>query len=239
MVEGSGDRNVFNGVGLLDDIAVSEDIPGYVNPGLTATRMLGTSWCLAEAVAMDASGMYETDKHIYVGTFSEWDEDNSGTSGPTNTPVSELSLWRWDGSHWERVLKENVVEPWAGPPFWSFSGKGMFTNHGRNNFVDGWTWWPRLPRGFSTDPYVFLNAGRKQAAIGGGQTWINEWLWYSPDLGDTWIRVSQMPIGALPAGPGLSESGWWVEDNNLIFMGDMNGWVYKTTDRGSSWTEAR
>jgi hypothetical protein len=36
---------------------------------------------------------------------------------------------------------------------------------------------------------------------------------------------------------GLSESGWWAEDNNTVLCGDMAGWIYRTTDRGASWTE--
>jgi hypothetical protein len=130
-------------------------------------------------------------------------------------------------------------------------------------FHNDWTWWTRVGRGFSEDPYVFLLGGQGTAnpatahtiprLIGppGFQTsqgWVREMLWYSPDLGDTWINVLQMPIGAMvnpvvltpmiaPSGMGLSESGWWVEDNNLVFLGDIVGWVYKTTDRGASWTE--
>jgi hypothetical protein len=55
-----------------------------------------------------------------------------------------------------------------------------------------------------------------------------------------------MPIGAIDllataipgfTPTGLSELGWWVENNNLLFNGDMDGWVYKTADRGGHWTE--
>jgi hypothetical protein len=70
-------------------------------------------------------------------------------------------------------------------------------------------------------------------------------VWSSPDQGDTFMNLAQMPIGAMdirPAAPwgigaGLSESGWWVEDNNTLIMGDIAGWIYKTLDRGASWTE--
>jgi len=234
MVEGFGGRNVFNGVGLLDDIAVSEDIPGFVNND--NILVLGTSWCLAEAHAEEVSPTFETDKLMYVSTFSYWDADNTPI-GSDPQPEAGLSLWRWtDSAHWERILKENVASPtalsggggsdlFAGKP-WLLSGLAIST-HTVN------TWWPRVPRGFSTDPYVFLLGGLSDSVDG----WQQELLWYSPDKGDSWIPFDQMPIGAAPLGAGLSECGWWVEDNNTIFCGDIAGWVYKTTDRGASWTE--
>ena len=241
----SSQRMVFNGVGLLDDIAVSEDIPGYVNPGFFSPLMAGTSWCLAEAHAMEASPMYETDNLMYVATWSSYDEDDAlGVSGLS--PRAELSLWRWtDSAHWERILKEFVTLPTSlnpGPNNDQYRGKIIGTHANFAYFVSPMmTWWPRVPRGFSEDPYVFLLGGRGGSNPGGGSTWWQEMLWYSPDLGDTWINVLQMPIGALNVLPGtstgLSDTGWWVENNNVVFLGDRNGWVYKTTDRGASWTE--
>jgi hypothetical protein len=69
-------------------------------------------------------------------------------------------------------------------------------------------------------------------------------IWYSPDKGNDWRALPQMPIGAInvpvnpaPAGSGLSEMGWWAEDSNTLFMGDVNGFIYKTTNRGASWTD--
>ena len=243
----AGQRMVFNGVGLLDDIAVTQDVPGYVNPGvfpLGQPLMAGTSWCMAEAHAEEVSPMYQTDDLIYVATYSFWDADDApgGTTGPA--PRSELSLWRWtDGMHWERVLKEFLTLPTAGPAGgnaqyrgkpWLLSGLAITTSTVS-------TWWPRVSDGFSDDPYVFLLGGRGSSVAGGGvQQWWQDMFWYSPDLGDTWINMLQMPIGAATNGipiPGLSESGWWVEDNNIVFAGDNQGWIYKTTNRGASWTE--
>jgi hypothetical protein len=240
----AGQRMVFNGVGLMDDIAVTQDVPGYVNPGTYAPLMVGTSWCLVEAHAEEVSPMYETDNLIYVATYSFWDEDDMvGDTGPA--PRADLSLWRWtDGIHWERVLKEFVTMPAAGP-----AGIGNAQYRGKPWLLSGLaittstvnTWWPRVSDGFSEDPYVFLLGGRGDSVAGfGGGMWWQDMFWYSPDLGDTWINMLQMPIGAATGGvpiPGLSESGWWVEDNNIVFAGDNQGWIYKTTDRGASWTE--
>ena len=239
----AGQRMVFNGVGLMDDIAVTEDIPGYVNPGTTAPLMGGTSWCMAEAHAEEVSPMYETDNLIYVATYSMWDADDMlGDSGPA--PRADLSLWRWtDSAHWERVLKEYVTMPVAGPAglgnaqyrgkMWLLSGLAITTSTVN-------TWWPRVSDGFSEDPYVFLLGGRGDSLAGGGSFWWQDMFWYSEDRGDTWKWMQQMPIGAATNGvalPGLSEAGWWVEDNNIVFAGNTMGWVYKTTDRGASWTE--
>jgi hypothetical protein len=241
----AGQRMVFNGVGLLDDIAVTEDIPGYVNPGTYSPLMLGTSWCMAEAHAEEVSPSYETDNLMYVATYSMWDADAQlGPSGPA--PGANLSLWRWtDSAHWERVLKEFVTMPVAGPAgvgnaqyrgkMWLLSGLAITTSTVN-------TWWPRVSDGFSEDPYVFLLGGRGDSQpVAVGNVWWQEMFWYSEDLGDTWKWMNQMPIGAATGGPpgipGLSEAGWWVEDNSILFAGDTMGWVYKTTDRGESWTE--
>jgi hypothetical protein len=251
----AGQRMVFNGVGLMDDIAVSEDIPGFFNQGLTVPRMTGTTWCLAEAVADEVSWTYASDNLIYASTFSMWDHDDN--DGEVRQHMAELSLWRWtDGMHWERILYEHLTMPtngpsaatpaWGAPDFYAqYRGKAMLTNHGVTTFHNDWTWWPRVTRAFSEDPYVFLLGGRGDSATNGADTWWQEMLWYSPDLGDTWINVLQMPLGAInnvapppfPSGMGLSESGWWVETNQVVFLGDVMGWVYKTTDRGASWSE--
>jgi len=244
MVEGAGGRNVFNGVGLLDDIAVSEDIPGYVNN--VNDLMLGTSWCLAEAGAEEVSPTYETDKLIYVSTFSMWDADNVPPPPPYvsgDQPTANLSLWRWtDGIHWERIMKEGVTLPTSlspGANYDQFRGMTAITNLGLTTFAYPWTWWPRVSRSFSEDPYVFLLGGRGDTSL--PVPAYEQMLWYSPDKGDTWIPVDQMPLGATGpaplAGPGLTEMGWWVHDNNTIFLADYNGWVYRTTDRGASWSE--
>jgi len=235
MVDGAGGRTVFNGRGLMDDIAVSEDIPGFIN--LDQPLMGGNTWCLAEATSEDVSPMYETDNHIYVTTYSSWDHN-----GDVQRPYDEgMSLWRWNGAHWERILKEFVTLPNGGPAAtgnYQFRAMPWRTNVGTGKFVYADQWWVRVPRGFSTDPYVFLLGGNGDSVAGGAaQAWFGDMFWYSPDLGDTWINFTQMPIGAVPVGGGLSDSGWWVEDNNTIICGDIAGWLYRTTDRGASWTE--
>ena len=246
MVDVLGLTHVFNGRGLLDDIAVSEDIPSYANP------VDATTWCLAEAVYEEVSPEYAEDGTLYVGTFSDWLSlyTQPGWANPAGPPANlpiALSLWRWQpGGSWERVMIEGLTLPRTTPAgnFAQFAGKPMLTNVGVMTFTGGqqpnalpWTWAPRVNPDFSTDPYMFLLGGLGDSFLLAGPTWVGEMLWNSLNMGDAWANSLQMPIGALPAGAGLSETGWWVQDNSLVFLGDVAGFVYKTTDRGASWTE--
>jgi hypothetical protein len=230
MVDGASGP-VYNGVGLLDDIAVSEDIPGYANAN--QVLMAGDDWCLVEAVAMDTSKGYAQDGTIFVASFSEWALQPTAAA-PVTVPTNAgaLSMWRWDSrGNWERILYEGIQRPNTR----LYVGKAMTTTQGLNQFVDSWTWWPRASLGFDADPYVFILGGRYDAAAG---VPLQEMLWYSPDKGDTWKPSLQMPIGAIQnGGVGLSETGWWVFNNNVVFLGDINGYIYKTEDRGTTWTE--
>ena len=232
---------VYNGVGLLDDIAVSEDIPGY-SGGLMGSYA-GT-WCLTEAVSEEVSPTYETDGLIYVGVMSDW--ATIGHVGSNITPpenlVPGLSLWRLTNGKWERIMYAGVSRPYAyGSDYETFQGMEMKTNSDTSRFVDGLTWVPKVVPQFSTDGSMFLLGGLCDRAMLSGTgipSSYQEMLWYSPDKGDAWSRVPQMPIGAYPINSaGLSESGWCVQDSNTLFLGDMTGVIYKTTTRGASWTE--
>jgi len=143
-----------------------------------------------------------------------------------------LSLWRLTDGCWERIMYENISLP-DNSVFW---GKYMLLEAGKDTFVYDWTWWPRVVPQFSADQNMFL--------LGGTNNWsrtaFNEMIWTSPDKGNDWKKLPQMPIGAYnySAGSiGLVESGWWVQDNNTLFMGDDRGWIYTTKNRGASWTE--
>ena len=215
---------VYNGVGLMDDIAVSENIPGLAS---AATWAYGYgTWCLAEAVSEEVSPTYETDGLIYVGTYSDWGFDQGVAGG-------SLSLWRLTDGNWERIMYEGIILP----DMMTFDGKPMTLNVGIQDFVNPTTWWPRVVPQFSTDGTMFLMGGRTDIVPGG--TGYREMIWTSPDKGNDWRRLPQMPIGALGWGGafGLVESGWWVQDSNTLFIGDDNGWIYKTTNRGASWTD--
>jgi hypothetical protein len=212
----------FNGVGLLDDVAVSEDIPGYLgNHALAAS-----TWCLVEAVAQEVSPTYATDGLIYVTTSSEWDY----ALGKSRAEAG-LSLWRLTDGKWERIMYYGIGLPDGS----IFDDKEIDTNIGDYTFVRGETWWPRVVPQFSTDQSVFLLGARDNWMVDNDQ----EMIWYSPDKGNDWKPLPQMPIGAdgWPVGNGLSESGWWVQDSNTLFVGDVEGWIYKTTNRGASWTD--
>jgi len=216
---------VYNGVGLMDDIAVSENIPGLLS---AATWAYGYgTWCLAEAVSEEVSPTYETDGLIYVGTYSDWGFDQGAAMG-------SLSLWRLTDGNWERVMYEGIILP----DLMTFAGKAMLLNAGAMTFVNTWTWWPRVVPQFSTDQTMFLMGGRWDITL--GPAGYREMIWTSPDKGNDWRRLPQMPIGALNwglPGAGLVESGWWVQDSNTLFVGDDAGWIYKTTNRGASWTD--
>ena len=213
----------FNGVGLLDDIAVSENIPGFNG---SYTGMTGSTWCLAEAVAEEVSPTYATDGLIYVTTSSDWKNGDSEAG---------LSLWRLTNGKWERIMYYGIELPDGS----IFDDKNISTNVGQYAFVRGETWWPRVVPQFSTDQSMFL--------LGARDNWISdkdqEMIWYSPDKGNDWKALPQMPIGAAGWQAGgslsstLSESGWWAQDSNTLFVGDMNGFIYKTANRGASWTD--
>ena len=232
MVDTATRGPVYNGVGLLDDIAVSEDIPGYVGP------YVGT-WCLVEATAEEVSPTYATDGLIYIATCSDWAAFDSASSAPSDDGQLDtgLSLWRLTNGNWERIMYEGTIRPYAyGDNYEVFSGMSMWLNTDTTRFVDQWTWTPKVVPQFSTDGSMFLLGGVDDTVY--DDTSYQEWMWYSPDKGDAWSRVPQMPVGALQYGvSSLSELGWCVVDSNTLFMGDVSGWIYRTTNRGAAWTD--
>ena len=236
MVDTATRGPIYNGVGLLDDIAVSEDIPGYKSIAVP-TPYSGT-WCLAEAISEEVSPTYATDGLIYIGTVSDWAAFDSGASAPSadKTLCLGLSLWRLTNGKWDRIMYEGVTRPYGyGADNEVFSGMNMKINTDTTRFVDGWTWVPKVVPQFSTDGSMFLLGGLDDRTDSTGA--YQEMLWSSPDKGDSWSRVPQMPIGATPIGAGLSELGWCVVDSNTLFLGDINGWIYRTTTRGANWTD--
>jgi len=68
-------------------------------------------------------------------------------------------------------------------------------------------------------------------------------LFYSFDGGESIWYASVMPQGALrwglagASGPGMCDVAWDVAENSVIFLTDINGYVYKTTNSGNSWTD--
>jgi len=235
MVNSPSRGPVFNGVGLLDDIAVSEDIPNY-NGFFPA----GSTWCLAEAVAEEVSPLYESDGLVYVSVSSDWPSMETGNAQKAvSRGEAGLALWRLTNGKWERVAYENLVLPNPyGTTNLTFDSLAMKTNVGDATFVRDRTWWPRVVPQFSTDGSMFFLGGRCDNTHVGAN--YDEMIWYSPDKGDVWTTLPQMPIGAIGVtlvSAGLSESGWYVQDSNTIFVGDIGGWIYKTINRGASWTD--
>lgn len=212
--------SVYNGIGLLDDLAVTTDVNGVI-------------WYVTMAY-VEASPNYANDDTVFVSTASEWltrvDPANPNT----------LSLWRQAPTGpngavvWERLLQEGISRFGLVP-----TGKlananpGIFT--GVPTVVGGvpglppMTWIPKVDPAFQYSNLMFLMAGLVPAP-----GLLVDRIWFSPDRGDTWHPVSQMPPMATPTD--LSETGWCVVDNSTILAGDINGWVYKTTDRGNSWS---
>ncbi len=203
--------SVYNGIGLMDDIAVTTDLP------------TGTFYVTMASV--EASPNYKTDDTLFVTTASEWYLAN-------NAAGYDLSLWRQaptgaDGAVvWERLLQEGIDRFGLVP-----TGKtaiavpGIFTTVG----LPAMTWVPKVDPAFEYSNFIFLMTGLQPAP-----GVLVDRIWYSADRGDTWHPMSQMPPSAATA---LSELGWCVVDNSTVLVGDSDGWVYKTTNRGNSWSD--
>jgi hypothetical protein len=206
--------SVYNGVGLMDDLAVSTDLPW------------GTFYVTMASV--EASPNYANDDTLFVATSSQWYQ-------AINPCGYTLSLWRQAPTGpngavvWERLLQEGTQRFGLVP-----TGKTAIANPGIFTPPVGTlptlTWVPKVDPAFEFSNFIFLMAG---LGAFGGQPGIDR-IWYSADRGDTWHPVSQMPPSAATT---LSELGWCVVDNSTLLVGDSDGWVYKTINRGNSWTD--
>jgi len=208
--------SVYNGIGLLDDLAVTTDVNGVI-------------WYVTMAY-LETSPNYANDDTVFVATSSEWYQ-------AINPCGYTLSLWRQAPTGpngavvWERLLQEGTPRFTLVPTGkLATANPGIFTGAPTALPLPTLTWVPKVDPAFANTNFMFLLAG-----IGAlnGVAGV-DMIWYSPDRGDTWHPVSQMPPMATPTD--LSEIGWCVVDNSTILAGDINGWVYKTTDRGNSWS---
>jgi hypothetical protein len=204
--------SVYNGIGLMDDIAVTTDLAGTIY--------------LVTMASVDASPNYKVDNTLFVTTASEW-----YLNQPTNIMGYDLSLWRQaptganDAVVWERVLQEGTSRFGLVPTGkTAIANPGIFTAAG----LPALTWVTKVDPAFEFSNFIFLMAGLQPAP-----GLLIDRLWYSADRGDTWHPVSQMAPSAAFT---LSELGWCVVDNSTLLVGDSDGWVYKTTNRGNSWT---
>jgi hypothetical protein len=202
--------SVYNGVGLMDDIAVTTDLAGAI--------------FLVTMAYLEASPNYANDDTLFVTTASEWYLNN-------NAAGYDLSLWRQaptgpDGAIvWERLLQEGISRFGLIPTGkTAIANPGIFTGAG----LPALTWVTKVDPAFQYSNFIFLMAGLQPVP-----GLLIDRLWYSADRGDTWHPVSQMAPSAAFA---LSELGWCVVDNSTLLVGDSDGWVYKTTNRGNSWT---
>ena len=102
------------------------------------------------------------------------------------------------------------------------------------------------------DEYLFMLGGvqvRTPIAPGASLAMLNlgyqDNLYFSFDGGESAWYASTMPAGAYrigvttppPSGPGMSDTGWTVVDDSTVIMGDVSGYVWKTENRGNSWTD--
>ena len=208
---------VYNGIGLMDDIAVTTDLPWET--------------FYATIASVEASPNYADDDTVFVATASEWLPWQSGTG-------FQLSLWRQaptgrDGALvWERLLQESqqvIVRMPIGKPAMANPDIFLLAPASTVNGVPlvPWTWVPKVDPAFENSNFMFLLGGEATEGI--------EKLWYSPDRGNSWFNTSQMPL--LLFATALSETGWCVVDDATVLLGDSDGWVYKTTNRGNSWTD--
>jgi len=212
--------SVYNGVGLMDDLAVTTDLPN----GITYYVTMAT---------VEASPDYANDDTLFVTTASGWYLVN-------NALGYDLSLWRQaptgaDGAVvWERLLQEGIDRFGLVPTGkTAIANPGIFTGIGALPAIQAGlptlTWVPKVDPAFQNSNFIFLMTGLQPAP-----GVLVDRIWYSADRGDTWHPMSQMPPSAATA---LSELGWCVVDNSTLLVGDSDGWVYKTTNRGNSWSD--
>ena len=203
--------SVYNGIGLLDDLAETTDLP------------MGTFYVTMAYV--EASPNYANDDTLFVATSSGWYQ-----ALLTNPLGFTLSLWRQAPTGpngavvWERLLQEGITR-FGLPPTGklAIANPGIFT--GAPTPLPALTWVPKVDPAFQYSNFIFLLASLGPA----------ERIWFSADRGDTWHPVSQMP--PVTTAVALSEIGWCVVDNSTLLVGDSDGWVYKTTNRGNSWSD--
>ncbi len=170
---------------------------------------------------------------LFSGSFS-----GGGVSGGTMTGqpydyASGLSLWRHapggpNGAVvWERIAYENMMLPDVGSPLEGLpatvSAELLDLSDIRGGLVGfDSTFVPRVDPGFESSNVMFMMASVDS----------RDRLWYSPDRGDTWTLTSAMPAVAT-----VSDTGWTVIDDSKVIVGDTAGYVFKTTNRGNSWTD--
>jgi len=193
---------------------------------VTTDLPLGTFYVTMAYV--EPSPDYANDDTVFVATASEWLRF-------VNPCRYDLSLWRQaptgpDGAVvWERLLQEGTSRFGLIPGGkTAIANPGIFLNAPASTTgttLPPRTWVPKVDPAFETTNFMFLLAG-----VGGADS-----LWYSSDRGDTWHPASQMP--PVTTAVALSETGWCVVDTNTVLAGDSDGWVYKTTNRGNSWSD--
>jgi len=210
--------SVYNGIGILDDIAMTTDLPG---------ETFYTTMAYVEA-----SPNYANDDTVFIATASEWLAFVSPTA-------YQLSLWRQAPTGpngavvWERLLQEGtqfIVRVPGGKPAMANPAVFLGAPASTVNAVPlaPLTWVPKVDPAFEYSNFMFL-LGSDWSRGGADQ------LWFSPDRGDTWLPTSSMPL--VQTAVALSETGWCVVDTNTVLAGDSDGWVYKTTNRGNSWSD--
>jgi hypothetical protein len=88
---------------------------------------------------------------------------------------------------------------------------------------------PMAPWNGTTNPYVLSG--------------YTDMLFFSFDGGESVWYASVMPQGALRqglagnTGPGICDVAWDVADDSTVLLSDVAGYVYKTENRGNSWTD--
>ncbi|MCK4362289.1 MAG: hypothetical protein KAW13_03305, partial [Dehalococcoidia bacterium] len=210
--------SVYNGIGLLDDLAETTDLP------------MGTFYVTMAYV--EASPNYANDDTLFVATSSQWYQ----AINPCGYTLT-LSLWRQAPTGpngavvWERLLQEGTPRFTLVPTGkLAIANPGIFTGAPLGG-LPTLTWVPKVDPALEYTNLIFLLAG--VGALNGVAGL--DLIWYSPDRGDTWHPVSQMP--PVTTAVALSEIGWCVVDNSTLLVGDSDGWVYKTTNRGNSWSD--
>jgi hypothetical protein len=132
--------SVYNGVGLMDDIAVTTDLAGTIY--------------YVTMASLEVSPNYADDDTVFVTTSSGW-----YLNKPTNTQGYTLSLWRQaptgaDGAVvWERLLQEGIDRFGLIPTGKSaIANPGIFTSVG----LFPLTWVTKVDPAFEQTNFMFL-----------------------------------------------------------------------------------
>ena len=200
----------WHGTGLVDDIVYSSNI-------------LDSGWYYAVPTSISASQAYATgpDNTFFFTTFSEWACDESDYGGQSMWRQSEVNSVEWERVLWQGMwyssgLRVEQANDYEGPVY---------------EFTYAWVdeiWTVETSPDFPATGHAFVLGGKY---YGGA---YSDHIFFTPDSGNTWLPFGNMPLNqqgdAVP-------STLCPADYQTVLYGTEIGYVYKTGNRGASWTD--